>query len=274
MTRWDGVRVAAFCLLGGLCFALTALSTGHVEWSLLSGLLMTAVLAPVACCGPRGLLSQFGAIALVLIVVGLVCTMSEALLFFPEMKATLATSLVGGSVFYLVVTAVLVLAAKVLKLSDASERKVEHRSAAIAVLMVLLCGVAYLVYYEIFGAIAFQLFTKQYYPHAVDQVMAMGVWFPLYQIARGLLMTLAVLPIIYTLRMKRWQAALVVGILVWVVGGAAPLLVPNGTMVAAQRYLHIVEIMTQNVSLGATAVFLLRPRAAKAAASVQAVPAA
>jgi hypothetical protein len=87
-------------------------------------------------------------------------------------------------------------------------------------------------------------------------------------------MTLAVLPIIYTLRMKRWQAALVVGILVWVVGGAAPLLVPNGTMVAAQRYLHIVEIMTQNVSLGATAVFLLRPRAAKAAASVQAVPAA
>jgi hypothetical protein len=34
-------------------------------------------------------------------------------------------------------------------------------------------------------------------------------------------------------------------------------------MIAAQRYTHIVEIMTQNVSLGITAVFLLRPRTAK-----------
>jgi hypothetical protein len=274
MTRWDGVKIAAFCLLGGLCFAFTALNMGHVGWSLLSGLLMTAALAPVVRNGPRRLLSQFGTIALVLIVVGLVCTLSEGVLFYPEMKAKIVPSLVGGSVFYLVVAAVLVLAAKVLKLNDASKLKVEHRSAAIAVLMVLLSGVAYLVYYEIFGAITFQLFTKQYYPHAVEQVMALGMWFPLYQVARGLLMTLAVLPIIYTLRMKRWQAALIVGVLLWVVGGAAPLLVPNATMVAAQRYMHIVEIMTQNVSLGATAVFLLRPRAASASASVQAVPVA
>jgi hypothetical protein len=34
-------------------------------------------------------------------------------------------------------------------------------------------------------------------------------------------------------------------------------------MVAQQRYLHIMEIFTQNFSLGVTAVLLLRPRAAK-----------
>jgi hypothetical protein len=43
------------------------------------------------------------------------------------------------------------------------------------------------------------------------------------------------------------------------VGGGAALLVPNAMMVATQRYIHIVEIMTQNVSLRVTAVLLLRP---------------
>jgi hypothetical protein len=69
-----------------------------------------------------------------------------------------------------------------------------------------------------------------------------------------------VVPIIYTLRLPRWQAALAVGLLVWVVGGAAPLVVPSTMMVAQQRYLHIMEIFTQNFSLGVTVVLLLRPR--------------
>jgi hypothetical protein len=42
------------------------------------------------------------------------------------------------------------------------------------------------------------------------------------------------------------------------VGGGAPPLVPKALMVSAQRYIHIVEIMTQNVSLGITAMLLLR----------------
>jgi hypothetical protein len=79
-------------------------------------------------------------------------------------------------------------------------------------------------------------------------------------------MTLAVLPIIYTLRLPRWQAALAVGLLVWIVGGAGPLLVPNAAMVTAQRYIHIGEIFTQNFSLGITAVLLLRPKMTKVAA--------
>jgi hypothetical protein len=126
--------------------------------------------------------------------------------------------------------------------------------------MMLASAASYVVYYLIFGAIVFQLFTKQYYPHAAEQVAAMGLWFWGYQLARGLLMTLAVVPIIYTLRLPRWQAALAVGLLVWVVGGAAPLVVPSTMMVAQQRYLHIMEIFTQNFSLGVTVVLLLRPR--------------
>ena len=54
-------------------------------------------------------------------------------------------------------------------------------------------------------------------------------------------MTLAVLPVIYTLRMPRWKAALAVGLMVWIVGGGAALLVPGTLMVPAHRYAHIVR---------------------------------
>jgi hypothetical protein len=86
-------------------------------------------------------------------------------------------------------------------------------------------------------------------------------------------MTLAVLPVIYTLRMKRWHAAIVVGLLIWIVGGLGPLVVPNDFMGARQRFIHTVEIFTQNFSLGVTAVLLLRPRSASVAA-IQHAPAA
>lgn len=86
-------------------------------------------------------------------------------------------------------------------------------------------------------------------------------------------MTLAVLPIIRTLHMKRWHAAIVVGLLLWIAGGAAPLVVPNTLMGTRQRLIHVIEIFTQNFSLGVTAALLLRPRPVPVAAS-QPAPAA
>src|SRR5271170_1349752 len=88
---------------------------------------------------------------------------------------------------------------------------------------------------------------------------AFGIWLWVIQLGRGILMTLAVLPLIYTLKMQRWPAAVAIGILLWVVGGLALLVVPNG-MVPMQRFMHIVEIFTQNFSLGIAAVLLLRPK--------------
>lgn len=260
------MRYGLFCLLSGLCFTISALGAGHFGWFYLCGVVTAAALLPVVRFGPRNPLLQFVAIFLALEVIGLVCTMSEALVFFPEMKAQLTTSLVGGSVMYLLVAAVMVGLGKALSLGSSQEQQIVHRSLAMLLPMVLVAGFSYVIYYEIFGAITFQFFTKQYYPHAVEQAMAMGIWFPVYQLARGTAMTLAVLPVIYSLRLSRWQAAITVGLLVWIVGGGAPLLVPNGMMVTAQRYMHIVEIFTQNFSLGMTAVWLLRPKAAKATA--------
>jgi hypothetical protein len=257
------LRIGLFCLLSGLCFTVSALGAGHFGWFLLSGVITAAALLPVVRFGPRGPLAQGAVILLALVLIGLVCTLSEGALFYPEMRAQLAQSAVSGALIYLLAAAVMAGLGVALKLTTSGEQPIAHRSPVKAALMVLLSGFAYVVYYEVFGAIAYQFFTKQYYPHAAEQAMALGIWFPVYQLARGVAMTLAVLPIVYTLRLPRWQAALAVGLLVWIVGGGAPLLVPNGVMVTAQRYIHIVEIFTQNFSLGVTAVFLLRPKKAR-----------
>ena len=57
-----------------------------------------------------------------------------------------------------------------------------------------------------------------------------------------------------------WLSGILVGALIWIAGGLAPLIVPNELMVTTQRMIHIVEILTQNALLGITAALLLRPK--------------
>jgi hypothetical protein len=223
---------------------------------------MVAAFVPVVRFGVRNLIGQWCTISLALVVIALVCTISEAIVFIPERKAQYITAFAGGTVLYLLASTAMTLLAKVLKLREDGGPLVTNRSIAMAIPMVLLAAVSYLVYYEVFGAITYEFFTKGYYPHAAEQVAAMGPWFFAYQIGRGLVMTLGVLPVIYTLRLPRWQAAVAVGLLVWMVGGLGPLLTPSTMMSGAQRSIHVIEIFTQNFSLGVTATLLLRPKKA------------
>jgi hypothetical protein len=73
-------------------------------------------------------------------------------------------------------------------------------------------------------------------------------------------MTLAMLPVIRTLGLSRGKAAIAVGVLIWVAGRLAPLLAPDVHMGSRQRFIHTIEILTQNASLGITAVLLFRRR--------------
>lgn len=255
-------RVAFYCLLGGLPLTIAALGAGRFTWWWLSGMLLAAAFVPIALFGPRGALGQFGVIAPVLLVVSVLCTWSEALIFLPEASTHAIADLVGALVLYLIEAVALAVLAERLGLTRASGVTVHRRPVATTVLMVLACGAAYAVYYLVFGSITYEFFTKGYYPEAVDIALRLGLWLWVIQIGRGVLMTLAALPAIQTLRLGRGQAAIAVGALLWIVGGAAPLLVPNDVMGTAQRIIHIVEILTQNAALGVTAVLLLRPRSA------------
>jgi hypothetical protein len=261
------LRVAFYCLLGGLSVTIAALGAGHFAWWWLSGILLGAAFVPVALFGPRSAIGQFAVIAPVLLVVTVLCLWSEGLIFVPGFSQQAVRVLLGSVVMYLILAAVLAVLARALKLSHSVEIPNPHRSLVGAAIMVLLSGLAYVLYYLIFGAITYQFFTKGYFPEAEQAVGRLGLWFWVIQLARGVLMTLAVVPIIHTLRMKRSHAAVVVGLIIWITGGLAPLVVPNPIMGATQRFIHTIEIFTQNFSLGVTAVLLLRPRSAPVATS-------
>ncbi len=253
-------RIVLYCALGGLSLTIAAAGEGHFAWWWLSGCVLSAAFLPVALFGPRGALGQFGVIAPVLLVVSVLCTWSEALLFIPGYKERAAGDLAGSAFVYLVTAAVLAVLARVLRLTRRSNLAVPCRPPWLAVPLVLVGGCAYAFYYLVFGGITYELFTKGYYPEATEQVAQLGLLFWAVQVGRGALMTAAVLPVVYTLRVRRWHAALAVGMLVWVAGGLVPLLLPNEFMGATQRFIHIVEILTQNAALGATAVVLLRAK--------------
>src|SRR5689334_20661055 len=75
------LRVLLYCVLGALPQTIGALGTGHFAWWWLAGILLTASFVPVALYGPRGFARQLGVIAPVLLVVTVLCTWSEALIF-------------------------------------------------------------------------------------------------------------------------------------------------------------------------------------------------
>ena len=231
---------------------------------------VSASFVPVALFGPRRALSQFGVVAPLILIVTVLCLWSEALIFLqaPEIQQYAVRDLVGASVTYLIVATFLAILAVILKLPREDGPKVELRSPAKVALMVVVCGIAYVLYYLVFGDITYRFFTRGYYPDAPQLVARLGGWFWVIQIGRGVLMTLAALPLICTLRMSRVQAAIAVGLIMWVAGGAAPLLLPNSFMGPTQRFIHTIEILTQNASLGITAVLLLRARQVRSGADL------
>ena len=256
------LRALLYCLLGGLPLTLAALGAGHFALWWLSGIVLAAAFVPVAIYGPRGLFAQFGAIAPALFVTTVFCTWTEAVVFMPAHREHAVDNLVGATIMYGIVSAALALLAPALRLTRPAGESIAppHRPVLATIGMLAASGLAYAVYYLIFGSITYQYFTRGFYPEATQQVAALGVWFWPMQIGRGILMTASVLPIVFTLRLSRLQAAVAVGAILWVAGGLAPLLVPNELMGGTQRLIHIVEIFTQNASLGVTAVLLLRPR--------------
>jgi hypothetical protein len=262
-------RIALYCLIGGLVITFGALGTGGFLWWWLGGILFAASFVPVARFGPRGAPAQFGVIVPVFLIVTAACLWSEALIFVPEFQQRVRLrDFIAYAVTYVIFALVLAVLAVLLKLPQAEGPSAELRPIAALVGLVLVCGIAYAFYYLVFGSIAYQFFTKQYYPHAEELVARVGVWFWPIEIARGVLMTLAVLPAIRTLHLSRWQTAIAVSVLIWVTGGLAPLVLPNAGMGPRQRFIHVIEIFTQNASLGFTAGLLLRKRQAGHASAV------
>jgi len=93
-----------------------------------------------------------------------VCLWSEALILVqaPEVQQHAVRDLVGASVIYLILATVLAILAVLLKLPRWRSKSGVSLSKQSSVL-IFVCGIAYVLYYLIFGSITYQFFTKGYY---------------------------------------------------------------------------------------------------------------
>src|SRR5258708_20067589 len=112
------LRIVLYCVLGGLPMAIVAAGAGHFAWWWLSGIVLAAAFVPVALFGPRGAVRQFGVIAPVLAIVSVLCTWSEAVLFFPLMRQHAGRDLASGILMYLIIPAALAGLASLLNLPN------------------------------------------------------------------------------------------------------------------------------------------------------------
>jgi hypothetical protein len=256
------LRVVVYCLLGGVAFMMPAMGAGHPFWWWMSGVLITAAFVPVALFGPKTALGLFGVIFPVLFLVSVLTVWSEALLFIksPLIQEHAVRNVIADSIGHLIAAIGLVVLWKILKLTHESAVIPLHQPWVKAVGIVIACAFVYAACYLVFGSITYQFFTKKYYPGGDAVARALGLWFWVIEIARGLLIALAIVPGIYTLRLSRWQTAIWAGLMLWIAGGLALLIVPNQLMGGTQRFIHTIEILTENFPPGVVAGLLLRPR--------------
>lgn len=273
------LRAILCCLIAASIMIFAAGGTGHPAWQYASGLVIAAAFVPYLLRGPMSTRRRLTAVWCALMTVTVICLWSEGVIFIHQTRQQQITSLIGASVLYSLLAIAIAVVSSLLRLHDSAGQPHLMPPAPRFVLRVLGSGVAYAIYYYVFGAVAFFLFTKTYYSGsgplagAQETARGLGLWFPLIQIGRGALMTLGVAPIILSLRMKRWNAAIYVGLLLWIIGGVAPLMVPNPILPGELRLMHTVEIFTQNVPFGITAVLLLRRKKAPPTEQLQMEPA-
>jgi hypothetical protein len=269
------LRASIYCLVSPLVFAVAvnrSLSPHALAWSFLQGCIIAVALFPVVRWSAVTPAKLFAILWLVLMIVGVMTLASEEAIFMTLPLRQIVREDLRLAISYTVFAAALAYLPMGLRVSATEGRAPTVRGARTTALAILPASVAYLVVYFIFGAIAYQVFTKPYYTHQVAGGEALNVaipgslvmWLPAIQIARGALLTIAVLPIIRTLRVSRASTAIIVGSVLWVVGGLAPLLVPGAYMPGMLRLYHTVEIFTQNFTLGVIVTWMMRPGEAPA----------
>jgi hypothetical protein len=181
-------------------------------------------------------------------------------------KPTSASGAVAGAIFGLFVS-LLVAWLCVLLVMPAGQREDEYRQSGRRlrgwVWRVLLVGFAYFLFYFVFGATNALLYTLSFYkdnPQYGLSLPAPGVIF-MAQSIRGPLFGLGSLFIVRAASASRRALALWTGLLLFVVGGAAPYIETTfRSMPLGFNLATLTEVFLQNFLTGVVAVYLYRSR--------------
>ncbi len=127
---------------------------------------------------------------------------------------------------------------------------------------ILLVGLAFFIFYFVFGATNALLYTKSFYENHPQYGLSLpptGILF-LAQLLRGPLFGLGSLFITRATNAPRWQLAIWLGILLFIVGGVGPYVeVTFRTMPLGFNLATLTEIFFQNFLTGVVAVNLFQP---------------
>ena len=263
------IKVAIAVLLAGCVLTISGAGTGSYAGWFLSGTVYAAAFVPFLLTGPITFGKRFLGIWCAMAVAASFCTWTEYVIFVHASQKERTTALVGAQVLFAIFSAVLAALAVWLKVGSKNLSAGRAIPARRVVAAIAGGGLIYLAVYYVFGGLVFQFLTKPYYSSggrlggAVETVAALGWWFPLIQIGRGMLMTMAILPVLLGTRLPRMQRALYGGLLLWGIGGLAPLIAPVADMPRILREMHIFEIFTQNFPLGFLVTLVLVQRSAR-----------
>jgi hypothetical protein len=283
-------RIVILCALIGLEYvaiqALPRIIVGfkgldpwpNIEWQILAGLLVALVLVPVVVRSPWRDFVLFGLLAAIILYVGYLSNFIEAAIFIPSTRDSLLLGGMEGLLASLVTAALLIAVVDREAFGrgpDVEQARLTWRGWA---WRLAACAVIYLAAYFVVGGIMYQAFMAPFYNDPSlslampDPTAPIGqLLFPL-QFVRGLLFTLAMLPLALGLRVKRAALALILAAILYTVGGLAPLLIPNPHLPAQLRFYHSVENLLQNGSLGVAIALLLGPNRIPARRGVGATP--
>lgn len=220
-------------------------------WTLLSNSLIVLVVAYAVLRSDAYGLRLVGAIFLMFFGIHAFNTQVEAIFFQLQISRTESVNMVlQGLLVALIFSYILVF------LMDRMHKpasKVESRTrSSISIVgyvwRFVVCDISYVILYCIAGAMILP-YVQNFYDSlaqtpAVDKVLIM-------QVFRGLIYVIVTLSVIRMIKAKKWEAALMIGLQLSILGGIAPLLPPNPYMPAEIRLVHGIEIGISNFIYGA-----------------------
>jgi len=217
---------------------------------LLSELALAVVLVyPVQRSRWRGW-RLFGALFFAIFGLSVVLTQVEAAVFLTIAGTEVAKQVLSETVHAALVAGLMVVVFR-RRAGDAGSMAItrDSWSAGRWIRRLALCAACYVVLY--FGAgMLIWPFIRSFYETQEISAFAQSPWLLPFQLLRGTLYVLFLLPLLRSLAVDRRQAVLTLAALVPVLAGAVGLLIPNPFMPQQVRLLHMFEIGWSNAVYG------------------------
>jgi hypothetical protein len=265
MTPWLAGTLGGGLLLtvlGGILgwlvpIAMPAMPPGIAAWALAANVLIAAVLTALAVRSRWTGWRLAAALFLVLFMVKSFTSLIEAAFFDLFIDRATALALLAHELVVALVAApsLVALTGRMRSRPTADEPALAPVSWPVPKFVA--CSALYLVLYFVFGLIIYPYVHEFYAQKILPGPLAI---IAMQLLVRGPIFVAIVLLVVRMVRGTPATRALLAALVMSVVGGVAPLMVPNPFMPDAVRFVHFFEVVTENFIFGWVTGWLFAPR--------------